>query len=301
MRRVMVRNPESGVREDTDRARDIAVERGIDVRDSSEPGDAVALAREAAVEADQILVCGGDGTVNEVVRGVDDAGNLDEVELAVVPTGTGNNYANNVGVGSVEEAFEIANDGERRRLDLGVADGRLFVNSCLGGLIAEASEHTSSDSKRRFGSLAYALQTLTDAREFDGTRLDITAFGDSDEHWSGEAVVLLVGNGRRFFDRGRGQGNVEDGLLEVVVVERASATDYLAEGVLDRLIHRETPHLTRLTAERLDVSTLGEGMAFSLDGETVEREELAIRVRERELRVRVGEAYEPTPPAWPEE
>ncbi len=297
----MVRNPTSGDGTDTEDARRRAELLGIEVLDSSQPGDAVSLARSAAGEADQILACGGDGTVNEVVRGVAAADALGEVELGVVPAGTGNNFALNLGVETVEQALDVAEGGDLRRLDVGVADGDVFVNSCMGGLIAEASEDTSDETKARIGSLAYALQTLADARNYQGTSLDVRVGASHDPAWTGEAVVLLVGNGRRFLAEGRGQANLEDGKLEVVIVEEAPAIDYLAEGALDRLLHRTSSHVTRLTTTELAVSTLDRPMEFSFDGEIEERSELDATVRDGAMRFRVGEAYEPSPPAWPNE
>ena len=301
MHRVMVRNPHSGDGTDAADARGRAASHGIEVRDSSEPGEAVTLAREAAMEADQILACGGDGTVNEVVRGVDDADALDDVELGVIPAGTGNNFARNVGVESVEHAFEVAAHGDCRDLDLGVADDEVFVNSCLGGLIAEASEETGDDVKARIGSLAYALQTLSEARDYEGPPLEIRAGRSHDPVWEGNAIVLLVGNGRRFLGSGRGQANIEDGLLEVVIVEDAPAIDYLAGDALGPLLDQTPEHLTQLTTAELVVTTIDRPMSFSFDGETDERSQLDARVRPGAMRFRVGEAYEPEPPAWPAE
>ncbi|WP_459193764.1 diacylglycerol/lipid kinase family protein [Halosimplex sp. J119] len=299
MHRVMVRNPESGNGTDAETARKRAEALGIEVRHSTESGEAVTLSRAAAAEADQVLACGGDGTVNEVVRGVDDADALDDVEIGVVPAGTGNNFALNIGVETVEQAFDVATEGDLRRLDLGVADDRIFVNSCMGGLIAQASEDTDDGTKARIGSLAYALQTLADARDYEGSALDIRVGKSHDPLWTGEAIVLLIGNGRRFLGSGRGQANLEDGKLEAVIVEEAPAIDYLADGALGRLLDRNPSHVTRLTTDELTVAAMDRPMEFSLDGEIEARRELDATVREGAMQFRVGEAYEPAPPAWP--
>ncbi|WP_123533766.1 diacylglycerol/lipid kinase family protein [Halosimplex salinum] len=301
MYRVMVRNPESGDGADAEDARRRADALGIEVRDSSEPGDAVRLARDAAAEADQVLACGGDGTVNEVVSGVDAADALDDVEVGVVPAGTGNNFAGNLGIESVQHAFEVAESGDRRSLDLGVADGDVFVNSCMGGLIAEASEDTADEAKARIGSLAYALQTLSEVREYDGPTLEVRIGKSHDPLWTGEALVVLVGNGRRFLGSGRGQADIEDGQLEVVIVENAPAMDYLADEAFGKLLHRSPEHVQRLVTDELVVSTTDRPMAFSFDGEIEERRQLDATVRPGAMQVRVGEAYEPTPSAWPGE
>lgn len=300
MTRVMVRNPVAGDGTASDRAADIARLRGIEVRDSSGPGEAVTIAREAAPEADQLLACGGDGTVNEVIRGVHAADALDDVELAVVPAGTGNGFAGRIGVASVDDAFDVADQGGLRRLDLGLADGRPFVESCMGGLVATASEDTSDELKERVGSLAYVLQTLADSREYEGRLLEVAAGDSADPHWAGEAVALLVGNARRFLGTGE-QANVEDGRFEVVIVERAPTIDYLADDALGLLRDEGPGHLSRLVAGDLTVTAYDDDMAFSLDGEIVERSELDLSVRGGGIRFRVGDGYDPSPPPWPPE
>jgi diacylglycerol kinase (ATP) len=165
--RVLVRNPMSGDRERSKRAAELARARGYEVRDSTRRGETYALARDAAAEgADLVVACGGDGTLNEVVRGVDDADALSETDLAVVPSGTGNNFADNIGIQGVEHAFEVIETGAVRSLDLGVVtvptephgplDGptetRPFINSCVSGPGYEPTPEewgrTSAKSKR---------------------------------------------------------------------------------------------------------------------------------------------------------
>jgi YegS/Rv2252/BmrU family lipid kinase len=284
------------------------------VRETSAAGEEVALAREAAVDgAELVVACGGDGTLNGVVRGVHRAGRLGDVTVGVIPAGTGNGFADNVGVRGVEHAFDVLEDGETRRLDVGMVrtpgDGgdegtrrtaggtdddafpRPFLNSCVGGLTAEASVRTDPELKRRVGTLAYALTTLHQTRAFEGLTLDIRAGPTGDPVWSGEAVVLLVGNGRDF---PVGQANLEDGMLDVVVIERAPAIDFLAQGATERLLRSGASHLTRLRVPSLGVAA-ARPRQFSLDGEMVERRRLDVEVRPRALPFKVGESYRPDP------
>ena len=140
--RIVVRNPNSGDGKRSRRAKRLATERGWEVLDSEGGDHTISLAREAADRADTVVACGGDGTLNKTVRGVSEAGRLDDVSLAVIPAGTGNDFADNVGIRGVDHAFSVVTDGERRQLDLGVANGRPFLNSCVGGLTAAASART---------------------------------------------------------------------------------------------------------------------------------------------------------------
>lgn len=321
-RRVLVRNPASGDQKRSVQAAEIARERGYEVRSTEEEGDEVTLAREAAADgAELIAACGGDGTLNGVVRGVHRAGRLGDLTLGVVPAGTGNGFADNVGIRGVQHAFDVLEDGETRRLDVGVVDAprngndaadgdsgsapadqlgedddladgpRPFLNSCVCGLTAEASAKTESALKKRVGALAYVLTTLQHTRDFDGMELDIRVGPERDPIWSGKAVVLLAGNARRFPGQ---QANLEDGKLDVLVIEHAPAIDYLANGAVDRLLRGDTPYLTRLTVPSLVVDAT-EPRQFSLDGEMIERERLEVGTQERAMAFKVGEAYEPNP------
>jgi len=300
--RVLILNPTAGSADHADRIRDLAADHGFVVRETAEAGDAVAFAREAAAAArtasgDSLIVAaGGDGTVNEVVRGIVEANALGSVSLGIVPAGTGNNFAGNVGIDGIEAAFEILGAGDVRTIDVGFADGRPFLNSAVGGLTAEASAETSSEAKSRFGVLAYLLATLRTAVEFEGLPLHIESEGSAADGWSGDAAFVLIGNGRRFPGEGPAQADVEDGLLDVTVVEDRPTVDLVGEAALDRLLGAETAYISRFKAADLSISVLGDEQGnFSLDGEMVSTSALSVGVRERALRLHVGEGYEPHP------
>jgi len=298
--RVLILNPTAGSADHADRIRELAADHGFVVRETAEAGDAVAFAREVAARTasgDSLIVAaGGDGTINEVVRGIVEADALGSVTLGIVPAGTGNNFAGNVGIDGVEAAFEVVEAGEVRTIDVGFADGRPFLNSAVGGLTAEASAETSSEAKSRFGVLAYVLATLRTAVEFDGLPLHIETEGSAEGDWSGDAAFVLIGNGRRFPGEGPAQADVEDGLLDVAVVEDRPTVDLVGEAALDRLLGSETAYISRFKAADLSVSVLGDEPGnFSLDGEMVSTRALSVSVRERALRLNVGEGYEPHP------
>ncbi|WP_049926629.1 diacylglycerol/lipid kinase family protein [Halopiger goleimassiliensis] len=301
--RVLVLNPVSGSQDHVDDAVELAGEYGFEVRRTEEGGDAERFAEAAADEADLIAAVGGDGTVNEVVNGVVNADALESTTVAVVPAGTGNNFATNVGIEGLEHAFELIEDGRRRAIDLGFANGRAFVNSCIGGVTAEASAETSAESKRELGVLAYVKNTLETVREFDSLRLGVeTAPGPDDERphrWEGEALFVLVGNCRRFNGTRTAQADVEDGFFEVTVVEDAAATELLGDAALEglfgngsRLVRRRTPSLAIESRDR--------AVEYSLDGELLETDALDLETHAGALEVVVGDGYQPDPDqGWP--
>jgi diacylglycerol kinase family enzyme len=291
-----VLNPVSGDGDHADAVERLLSARGFAVSRTEGPGDALELGRAAGeAGASAVAVAGGDGTVNEVVRGLDRAGHLDEVTLSVVPVGTANLLAGTIGVADRRQAIEVADTGDVRTIDVGVAGGEPFLVSCIAGLPAEASLAASSDLKARFGTLAFLVTGAQEAIEFDGLDITIGAVGeDGPFSWSGSATCLLVGNARKFVERG-GQADMEDGLLDVAIVEQMPTGNLVAEAIGHRLLATDTEGVTHVRATELSVDGHGEPVTFSRDGELADHEQLDIGVREQTLDLRVGPGYDPDP------
>jgi YegS/Rv2252/BmrU family lipid kinase len=306
--RVVVLNPVSGSGDHGPEVRMLADEYGFEVVETTEEEGAAPLAERAAETASLVAACGGDGTINEVVHGLVRADAFEDTTLGVVPAGTGNNFAGNIGVDSIAHAFDVLVDGERRRVDLGTASRRSgaqagetdrpFVNSCVCGITAEASASTDHDQKHRFGTLAYVFNTLREAQEFDPIPLDVQTSDEIERTWSGEAIAVLVGNGRRFPVEGATQANMEDGLLDVAIIEDRPTLDLVGEEARRRLLDREADHMTRLRTPALELSVRdGQEVPFSLDGEMLSASDIALAVQRRRLWLRVGAGYSPDPDA----
>lgn len=298
-RTVVVLNPNSGSGDHAQAVRNRAELQGFSLETTETDGDAIRIAREAATAgASTIVAAGGDGTVNEVVKGIDQAEAFDSVTLGILPVGTGNNFAKNIGITDLDTAFTILEQGERRRIDLGQADDRPFVNSCIAGLTADSSSETSRDMKNRLGVLAYVITTLRSVSDFEALRLrvDIGEGGSETTEWAGEAICALVGNGRRFTTSGSGQANMEDGLFDVTIIEDVSALNLMGDAIVEQLLGQDASHIVRSRAPALTITIQHpESIRFSLDGEIIQRRKLSLRIRPRTLEVAVGDTYRPDP------
>lgn len=285
--------------------------RGFAVVETESAGHTVELAREAGeVGASTLAVCGGDGTINDALRGLYRADALGDVTLAVLPAGTANLLAGNLGIESLDHGIELSDTGEARALDVGVADGAAgrgtpdgsgddpddaavepFLVSCIAGLPADASTATSSELKGRFGTLAFLLTGARETMAFDGLDVRIESPTRS---WTGEATCVLVGNARKFVEEG-GQADMEDGRFDVVVVERMPPQALAFEAAVHRLLGEGTDGVTHFRAGELHVASDDEPITFSRDGEVATHERLDFRVLPAALSVRVGDAYESDP------
>lgn len=297
--RVLVLNPVSGSQDHVDDVVKLAADYGFEVRTTSESGDATRFARRAVADAELVAAAGGDGTVNEVVNGIVEADALESTAVGVIPAGTGNNFATNIGIEGIEHAFEVIEDGRRRTIDLGIANDHSFVNSCIGGVTAEASSDTASETKRNLGVLAYVKNTLESAREFDSLPLRVETAAESDGEferaWEGEALFVLVGNCRRFTSSRTAQADVEDGLLEVTIVEDATIPDLLGGAFLEGLFDRDSAHIVRRRTPSLTIEHRENAIEYSLDGEMLETERLNLDTKPTALEIAVGEGYRPNP------
>lgn len=295
--RVVILNPISGDANHREQVRNLAAERDYTVLETQGEGDAIEFAEDAAENgASLVAAAGGDGTIHEVVHGLDAAEALDSVTFGVVPAGTGNNFAGNIGIRSIRHAFDVLDSGERREIDLGTANGRAFVNSCVGGLTADASNETDPEQKERLGVLAYVVNTLQLMTDYEGLPLSIAASDEGDVSWSGDAVFVLVGNGRRFPAKGRTQANMEDGLLDVTIIERTPTANLLQEATMQRLFGGETENVTHLRTPTLEIEIEQDSpVEFSLDGEMGEWDELTLGVRPTAMELPVGADYQRNP------
>lgn len=119
------------------------------------PGHAVEIAREAASKGHEaVLAVGGDGTANEAANGLAGSGTA----LAVVPHGTGNVFAAEVGLPpDPEGCVELLRTGRRVSLPLARANGRYFLFTASAGFDAEVIERMTSLHKNALGISAYYL------------------------------------------------------------------------------------------------------------------------------------------------
>lgn len=301
-KRRLVLNPASGTADHMNEVRRLAGEQEFPIEETEHAEHAIELAEKAVADGvDLLAVAGGDGTLNEILRGLVRADALDTVTLGVIPTGTENLFATNMGIRDVEHAFTLLENGERRRIDLGIAgdgdrSGMPFVTSCIAGLPADASVTASDELKKRFGSLAFVISGVQRAAAFDGLHLAVSAVTDGEEiTWTGTALCVLIGNSRRFVKQG-GQANVEDGLFDVVIIEQMPTSGIVAEAMAHRLLGQETEHVTHLQARQVEIEGQdGEMIDFSFDGELSSHAYLVSHTRPHALTVCVGPEYERDP------
>jgi YegS/Rv2252/BmrU family lipid kinase len=196
-----------------------------------DPGGGQARAAVAA-GVDLVLACGGDGTVTACGAGLAGSG----TPMGIVPAGTGNLLARNLGLPlDARAALRVALAGVNRGLDVGVANGRPFLVMAGLGLDARMLGSTSEPLKKRLGWAAYAVAGVRHLRDRP-MRVTLRADGGPPERRRASAVI--AGN------VGRLQAGLtllpgaapDDGLLDVVVLTASDWAGWL--GVAARVMLR---------------------------------------------------------------
>jgi diacylglycerol kinase (ATP) len=169
---------------------------------------------------ERVVVAGGDGSIAPVAALALRLG----VPLGVVPSGTANDFARALQLPTdLEAALFVAADGtQTRALELGVIDGRPFVNVASFGMAPTAAS-AAHGLKDRLGSLAYPLGALVGIAR--AKPVDVTATVDGDVSFSGsvwQAMLAITGAFGGIADVGA--THMSDGQLDLVIVPADRAT-----------------------------------------------------------------------------
>ncbi|MBC7223810.1 MAG: diacylglycerol kinase family lipid kinase [Anaerolineae bacterium] len=260
-------------RADLERAVHYLEEQGWEVawRETHGPGDAVTYAREAVAQGcDVAIAAGGDGTVGEVAHGL--AGS--ETALGVLPLGTSNVWAKEVGIPSASyllppqvraslgmgapwlvPAARVLVEGRRVRVDLGRVNGRHFLMWAGVGLDARVAEEVDHNpqAKRRLGRLAFYLAGIYTAMAYRGVRADVWVDG---RRVTRRVILAVVSNIQLYGGvvRISPLAKLDDGLLDACIFQGSgvlSTARHLVSVFAGR--HLRDPQVDFHEAQRVEV------------------------------------------------
>lgn len=283
-----------------------AAEGGAEIRTTEGPGDAARLARRARAEGvGQVVVAGGDGTVNEVLNGIaphrpggagpDSGGEGGVPTVGLLPLGTGNDVARNLGVPlDLPEAVAALEHGAERAVDVGrvsAEKNRYFLNSAIGGVGGLVERRLSPRLKGWLGPMSYRVAAVASFRRVPRHRVEVER-GDGGDSFRGRAHSVVVANGPV---AGAGipvapEARPDDGSLDVVVAEAGTALGIpglLADVLRGRHLDRPDVHWFRADSVTLRSRP---PMWVSVDGEVLGDEALEVDVVPRALAVLVPPA-----------
>src|SRR3989442_1391218 len=249
--------------------------------------------RAAEDGAGLLVVGGGDGSVSEVVNGI--AGR-DGVAIAMIPRGTGWDFARSLGLPrNVDRAIHVALSGKTRTIDLGRATYRpwaggegktWFANVASAGMSGAIAQRANDTTKALGGKVSYVWATFAVFARWSNTEVHVTVDGETRE---GRMHDVIVSNGQYI---GGGMkscpdADLEDGAFHVLLIGDLTKRDLLL--TLPKTFRGE--HLPHPRAELLRGATVSvdapEPLPVELDGEQPGTTPARFEIVPLALRVRV--------------
>jgi YegS/Rv2252/BmrU family lipid kinase len=215
---------------------------------------------------DLLIVWGGDGIVQRSLDVLAREKGGSKIPLAIMPAGTGNLLATNLGIpADLAEAVRLAFHGRRRRIDLGKLNGEHFGVMAGVGFDGAMIRDADRKLKDRLGKLAYVWTGL---RHVNGEAAKARVLVDGAKWFDDEASCVLVGNVGRITGgiNAFADAKPDDGWLDVGVATAQGAVEWaraLGTMALGRSDHSPFVRITR--ARRIDV-TLRSKLVYELDG-----------------------------------
>ena len=310
MKHIFIMNPLSGRKRSrrhiTDAITSACTELGVDydIYFTREPLDCKRHARQLCEEADaagqelRIYGCGGDGTVNELVNGVC---GFDNVEIGVIPMGTGNDYIRNYGDVSSFLDIKAQITGKSRHSDAiyfcAEYEGNVTEGYCANmfniGFDCNVVDMTARVKNWPFvgGSLAYLISVAIILIEKKGA--DLTIEYDDGTVLDGRILLIAIANGCFCGGGVKGvpESVLDDGLMDVSVVKDISRMTFVtlfpsyAKGThlnKKKIIDRNIIKYTKEKA--LTVTANGESLRLCTDGEITTQKRVRFSIVENAFR-----------------
>ncbi|GAB2728482.1 diacylglycerol/lipid kinase family protein [Nocardioides pakistanensis] len=192
---------------------------GCEVEVTYSPGPAACrdLVAEAAARGDVVVAVGGDGMVSSLAGAVADADGV----LGIVPSGRGNDFARQLGIGGTpEQVAAVLLEAAPRRVDVIDVAGRVVVGSVYAGVDSLASELVDR-AHRLPRALQYPYAAVRSIIQFRPSTYDVVIDGEAHRF---DAYTVVVANSGHY---GSGMkvapdATLDDGILDVVVIRAAS-------------------------------------------------------------------------------
>ena len=249
----------------------------VEVAKTSNPGELDGVLHRAGGRT--VVVAGGDGSIHAVVTALHKRHELAGATLALLPMGTGNDFArgNDIPL-DIEEAARLVLTGEPRKVDLIVDEtGNIVVNNVHVGVGAQASRKGHKWKTRlgavgvgkvNLGKLGYPIGALLSAFHPPSWRMRVEIDGKVVNDVNRPVLMVAIGNGSNV---GGGtelnpEADTEDGLLDVMIsraVSPMAKMGYVAR--LRKGEHDERSDVATLRGRSVKVS--GDEFWLSADGE----------------------------------
>ncbi|WP_010170424.1 diacylglycerol/lipid kinase family protein [Bacillus coahuilensis] len=251
----------------------------VTVRETKYPSHIEEICKKEIDSYDLLIAVGGDGTVHESINGIMSLPSEKRPPFGIIPSGTANDLCRGLGLPlTVNEAVDVIVNGHPKPYDVVRANDRHFINFLGVGLITETSQNVNKQLKETLGKLSYyvsAFKTVTETAAFSyQLRAD-------DEMYEGEAVFILVANGK--FVGGQAlpfdQLSLQDGWVDIFLVKEGGfqlVKEFLQAKT--SVWDEKRSEIQRIRAKQAVLKTGTEQMEVDMDGEVYMKTPIDLKV-----------------------
>ncbi len=223
-------------------------------------------------EFDMVVVCGGDGTLNEVITGLMQTGV--RVKIGYIPAGTLNEWSQGLGIPrDIKKAANEIGCGKEITLDIGKFDDKYFTYTASFGAFTSASYNTPQGMKNLLGQAAYFIGGIKSLGSLKPNHMKFTINGkeiEGDFLFGAVSNSMSVGGIVKFKENAV---ELNDGLFEVLLIRKPDNILKL-QPIIDGLLKRDFDkegieffHTDKVVVESKDC------VAWTLDGEYADSKE----------------------------
>lgn len=229
----------------------------------------------------RVVLGGGDGTLACLLDAVLDTG----ATLGVLPMGTANDFARSLELPlDVMDAVEVIEQGMTRQVDVGVANGKTFLNAVGIGLGPRLTREMDEESKSRLGLFAYSKALIKVLQGSDAFRVRVTVDGEKHSLHSLQVSIangIHYGGGMTISDTAR----LDDGQLSVLCLRRQPNWELVKKALALRVgDFHDVDDILLLSGESVEIET-SKPMDATADGELFTQTPLHCESRPNALRV----------------
>lgn len=245
-------------------------------------------------ERDIIVVCGGDGSINEAINGYLASGTTKDILFGVLPIGTGNDFVKTLKTaGTIQEMKQLILDNSYTAVDVFNMQfnnkkkeraNRFYANIAdigIGGFVAEELENSS----KVFGSnFTYVLAI---AKSFITYKKQKIKFSSPEFNWQGPVMSLCMANGQ-FFGSGLGiapNATLTDGKLQLTILGDVSIWDYIKNlNNVKKSLHIKHPEVFYKEASACKIEALENECPIDMDGEFIGYTPIEVKLHDKKVR-----------------
>lgn len=239
-------------------------------------GDGTVMAARACDQGAKLIVAlGGDGTLREVLNGLDLQKNI----MAVIPAGTGNGLIRSLSIPlNWHKCFRGLSRWEPRRIDIGRVNNELFLNSVGIGLDGAVAEAVSARYKSLKGYPAYAVALVEQAASFSRFQCKVKCNGLYFEE--DQALLALITNGRYYGGKLciAPQALIDDGYFDLLVIRKGGIWELLSLGARVAVRkHLSSKAVTMMRGQTISLET-SRLLPLQIDGDVLKTSSVNVKI-----------------------